>query len=248
MKRLLIIVLTFASACAFGQGNTLYSVLRVTPKMGKTSAFESKWKTHHAKYHAKDDGRMVFQILSGDNAGSFLLVHGPTSFANMDKERATDAAHDLDYESTITPSVEKTSGSYTFRWADTLSYNGTVKADKFLTTVYHVKSGRLSDLITEIKRSVKVNSLIKSPSSSNTYIQQWGGSHPEVVIISNLKDGFKQLDNGFSPSMSNAFKDTYIKEYGQSDWDRRMKLLPEITDSYDVYISKLRKDMSTTMK
>ena len=247
MRKFLILVLAIAMGNAYGQGNTLYQVLFVTPKMGKATSFERTWKAHHAKYHAKDDGRQVYEVLSGDNAGSFILVHGPTSFADMDKERATDVAHNADYDNTIVPFVEKNSGSYTYRWVDTLSYNGNVKADKYITTVYNLKQGKSADLTAEIKRAIKINGMINSPTSMNAYIKLWAGSRPQVVLITNLKDGFKQLDLSYTPT-NPAFKDTYIKEYGQAQWDKRNTLLPEITESIDVYISKLRKDLSTAAK
>lgn len=247
MRKVLILALAIVMGNAYGQGNTLYDVLVVTPKLGKTSSFERTWKAHHAKYHAKDDGRQVYEILSGDNAGSYMLVSGPTSFADMDKERANMAAHDADYDNTIIPFVEKNSGAYTYRWADTLSYNGNVKAEKYVTTVYNLKQGKGSDLVAEIKRAIKINGMINSPSSYNTYVKQWAGSHPQYVIVTNLKDGFKQLDLSFTPATT-AFKDAYIKEYGQAQWDKRNTLLPEITESIDVYVSKLRKDMSTAAK
>lgn len=247
MRKILILVLAIAMGNAYGQGNTLYQVLFVTPKMGKTTSFERTWKAHHAKYHAKDDGRQVYEILSGDNAGNFMLVHGPTSFADMDKERATDVAHNADYDNTIIPFVEKNSGSYTYRWVDTLSYNGNVKAEKYVTTVYNLKQGKGTDMVDEIKRSIKVNGMINSPSSINTYVKLWAGSRTQYVIVTNLKDGFKQLDLSYTPT-NPAFKETYIKEYGQPQWDKRNMLLPEITESVDVYISKLRKDLSTAAK
>lgn len=247
MRKILIFVLAIAMGNAYGQGNTLYQVLFVTPKMAKTTSFERTWKAHHAKYHAKDDGRQVYEILSGDHAGDFILVSGPTSFADMDKEKANSAVHDADYDNTIIPFVEKNSGAYTYRWADTLSYNGNVKAEKYTTTVYNLKQGKGPDLTAEIKRGIKINEMIKSPSSYNTYVKLWAGSRPQIVLITNLKDGFKQLDLSHTP-VNPAFKETYIKEYGQAQWDKRTNLLPEITESIEVYISKLRKDMSTAAK
>ena len=247
MRKVLILVLAIAMGNAYGQGNTLYDVLFVTPKMGKTASYERTWKAHHAKYHAKDDGRQVYEVLSGDRAGDFILVSGPTSYADMDKERPTDAAHDADYANTIIPFVEKNSGAYTYRWVDTLSYNGNVKAEKYVTTVYNLKQGKSADLVAEIKRALKINEIIKSPSSYNTYVKLWAGSRPQYVIITNLKDGFKQLDLSYTPATT-AFRDAYIKEYGQAQWDKRNTLLAEITESVEVYVSKLRKDMSTAVK
>jgi len=244
MRKILILLFVIALGNAYGQGNTLYSVLWVTPKMGKTSVFEKQWKAHHTKFHGKNDSRSVYEILSGDNAGAFVLVSGPSSFADMDKERPTDVAHNLDYDNNVISSVEKNSGSYTYRHADTLSYNGNVVADKFMTTVYNVKMGKMPDLISETRRSIKINNQIKSPASFNGYVKMWAGSHPQFVLISNLKEGFKELDSEFNPQ-GTKFRDAYIKEYGQEQWDKRSKMLPEITESLEVYISKFRKDLST---
>ena len=248
MRKLLVVALTFASVYSMGQGNTLYTVETITPKMGKGSAFESKWKAHLAKFHGQNDSRVIHEILSGDNAGSFVLFEGPISFADMDNAKPNAEAHGLDYENMVSPTTEKVSGVYTYRWVDTLSYNGSMNADKFITTVYRLKPGKLGDLTAETKRALKVNTIMKSQGSYNTYIKLWAGSHPVMVVVSNLKDGFKQLDNNFIPSASPSFKDVYVKEFGQEMWDRRLKLLPEITESIDVSISKLRKDLSTPMK
>ena len=245
MRKLLIIALTMASTYVFGQGKTLYSAEMITPKMGKAAAFETKWKTHLSKFHGKDDARRMYEILSGDNTGSYLLVEGPKSFADMDNAKPNAEAHGLDYDNAVSPATEKITGINTYRWVDTLSYNGAVVADKFVTTVYQLKYGKGGDLMAELRRAFKVNTIIKSPGSVNVYTKQWAGSKPEVVVISNLKDGFKQLEANYTPSMGTAFKDTYIKEFGQDAWDKRLKLLPEIVENMDVYISKLRKDLST---
>jgi hypothetical protein len=98
---------------------------------------------------------------------------------------------------------------------------------------------------------LSINKKINSPSSYNTYIKQWAGSAPEVVISTNLKDGFKQLDNTFNPNMkkmTDDFKNTYIQEYGQAMWDNRNKMVAEITTAWETFLSKTRKDLSSTTK
>lgn len=248
MRKLLFIAITFACSSAFSQGNTLYDVSMVKTKMGSTAGFEKSWKAHVTKFHNGDDKRQVEEILSGNNTGNLLLISGPFSFADMDKERANNAAHDADYDATVVPAVASFTTEGVYRWVDTLSYNTDVRADKFITTVYHIKSGRQGEFISEIRRSLAVNKKINSPSSYNTYIKLWSGSSPEVVIVNNLKNGFKQLDNGFAPNMGKEFQTTYVQEYGQAMWDARLKLLPDITTSYETYISKVRKDLSSVRK
>ena len=45
----------------------------------------------------------------------------------------------------------------------------------------------------------------------------------------------------------NAFKDAYIKDYGQEAWDARSKLLDDNAniESREQFIMKLRKDLSS---
>lgn len=248
MRKLFFIVITFACATTFGQGNTLWNVEMVQPKMGQTPAYEKAWKAHVIKFHNGDDKRYAEQIMSGTYSGSILVASGPSSLADLDKDRANAAAHASDYSLTVAPFVDKVTQWGTYRWADTLSYNGTVQADKFVTTVYHIKPGKASDFIAELKRAIAVNTKIKSPASSNAYVKMWSGSSPEIVIVTNLKDGFKQLDNSFNPTMGKDFQNAYVQEYGQEMWDKRVKLLPEIMTSWDTYISKNRKDLSSVTK
>jgi hypothetical protein len=251
MRKLFFIAIAFACTATFGQGNNLWDVEMVQAKTGKGNAYEKAWKAHVIKFHNGDDKRYAEEIMSGPNNGNILVASGPYSLADMDKERANGAAHTADYDLTVSPSVESAKTWGTYRWVDTLSYNGDVKAEKFITTVYHLKAGKLPDLVSEIKRALAVNKKINSPTSYNTYIKMWGGSSPELVTVTNLKDGFKQLDNKFDPNMASRNKDfqtTYVQEYGQAAWDNRSKLLPEITTSYETYISKNRKDLSSVTK
>lgn len=244
MRKLITVLFTVASISVFAQGKTLFHVLMVKPKIGQITAFETAWKAHVAKFH-KDDKRTVYEILSGDRAGYYQLVDGPSSFADMDVERKDSKAHDIDYETTVASKIETESGSYIYRWADTLSYKGDVAANKYSYTIYNVKLGKMPELAAELKRSIAVNSSINNPASYNTYIQQFAGSAPQMVVISNLKDGFKQLESNYFAGMSDKFKDAYIKMYSQQQWDKRQNLLSEITTSYETYIGKRRDDLSS---
>jgi hypothetical protein len=246
-KLIFTVVLACISMLSTGQGKTLYHLTIVNPRLGSTTAFETAWKAHLLKYHKGDDKRSVFEILSGDHAGKFQLVSGPSAFADMDKEKSTDAAHDQDYDKTVVPSVQDMSGSYVYRHADTLSYNGDVVAEKFFTTVYNVRRGKMNDFTAEVKRAVATNKLINSRSSYNSYIRLWSGTSPQLVIVSRLKDGFKQMDDAFAPSQSAAFKEQYIKSFGQEQWEKRMTSITDFVESTEVFISKLRKDLSSAL-
>lgn len=245
MRKIFLCLLTVSYVMAFGQGNSLYSVSMIKPKTGQFTAFENAWKAHVTKYHNGDDKRMVYEVLTGDNAGYFHLVHGPSSFADFDKENPKKAAHDMDFESTVASKVAEESGSYVYRMVDTLSYNTTVNTNKYVFTVYNLKTGKMSELMSEIKRALEVNKSIQSPSSYTTYVRQMSGSSPQLVIITNLKDGFKQMEMNYFTGLSDKFKDAYIKMHSQGAWDKRQTLLQEITNSYETFLVKRRDDLSS---
>ncbi|MFN2458598.1 MAG: hypothetical protein ABR502_10380, partial [Chitinophagaceae bacterium] len=142
MKKLLTVALLLATTYAFSQGKTLSQVYFVKPKMGQGLAWEAAWKAHVAKFHNTEDKVNVYEVLTGPNAGSYHEIHGPMSYADMDKERSNQAAHNLDWERTVAPKLEFEHGPMVMSFRDTLSFNTNIQADKFLVNVYHIKPGK----------------------------------------------------------------------------------------------------------
>lgn len=245
---LLIAIAFFAS----GQGKTLYTVNFVKPKAGMKSAFETSWKKHLATFHKTDDKRTVYEVMSGPRTGEFHIVEGPIAYADMDAEKPNAKAHGLDLEKSFFPMLEDERMNATYRWDDTASFNGSVKAEKFLVTVTHVKFGMIAETIRESRRGALIQAKINPSSrfSFSVFTQIWSGSDPVRVSIRNLKDGFKELETDYyGPNTvpPNAFKDAYIKDYGNDAWDARQKLMENNANvqSREVFIMKLRKDLSS---
>lgn len=253
MKKTFFLWLFMAAAfIANGQGKTLYTVNFVKPKAGMKSTFEANWKAHLAKFHKTADKRNVYEVMSGPNIGYYHIVEGPISFADMDAVKPMAKEHGLDLEKNFSPFLEPNTMNGTYRWDDTASFNPTVKADKFLVTVTHVKFGQLDETIRESRRGSLINAKINPTSrfSVNVYTQIWSGSDPVRVSMRNLKDGFKELETDYygpNTMAPNAFKDAYIKDYGQDAWDARQKVLDNNANvqSREIFILKFRKDLSS---
>ena len=255
MKKTFFLWLCIAAAfLASGQGKTLYEVNFVKPKAGMRSTFETNWKAHLAKFHKTDDKRTVYEVMSGPHSGEYHIVEGPFAYADMDTERPNGKEHGMDLEKTFSPLLEPNSMNGTFRHDDTASFNGGVKAEKFLVTVTHVKLGMISETIREGRRGALIQAKINPTSrfSFNVFTQIWSGSDPVRVSIRGLKDGFKELETDYygpNPlaNQPNAFRDAYIKDYGYDAWDARQKVLDNNAnvESREVYIMKLRKDLSS---
>lgn len=247
MRKILFFLLLAGASHSFAQTKSLLSVLTVTPKLTEQQNFETAWIAHLKKFHQNDttDRRSVFEILSGVRTGSYYITDGNMSWADMDVERTTDKAHDQDYSSTISSTLESESGEVIYRLADTLSYNPGVQATKFLVTIYHIKTGKQDAVTDEIKRAIAVDKKINSPVSFDGYIQTLAGSKPVVVIVRNLKDGFKELDADYHKGLNDQFKAAYIEMFGQPQWDKRMTSLGELTDLTEQEMLKYRADLSS---
>jgi hypothetical protein len=245
MKKIFILLLLSASLTVFAQKKTLYQSSMVKPKIGQAIQFENAWKAHLVKFHKGDDKRMISQIMSGDYAGWYHFSDGPHEYADMDSDNPKKAAHDLDYEMNVASKVAEETGVHTYRFVDTLSYNPGQQATKFVYAIYNLKSGKTQDLMAELKRALVVSEAISSQGSGMVYIKQMSGISPQILVVSRLKDGFKQLETNYFPGMTDKFKEQYIKMHGQEQWNKRLVMLPEICNSIEVMMVKSRPDLSS---
>ena len=237
----------FISAAFFAnsQGSTLYKVNIVKPKAGMKSAFEASWKMHLDKYHKTADKRNLYEVTSGPESGSYVIVEGPISYADMDKTMSNSKEHGLDLEKNFSPKLEPGNQNFIAQWRDTLSYNADAVADKFLLTVTVVKDGKMAEYLSEARKSILTLGKIGSQLSITTLVKQFAGTSPTIISIRNLKDGFKELDADYFKMAPNAFKDAYVQDYGQEAWDKRLKLLVDDVVSRDQHFEKLRADLSS---
>jgi hypothetical protein len=246
MKQLLTVALLFATTCAFSQGKTLYQVYFVKPKPDQYSAWEAAWKTHVTKFHTSQDKINVYEVITGANAGTYHIVHGPTSYADMDEDRTDRLAHEADFEKTMSGKEQMSMGPLIMTFRDSLSFNSNIQADKFVTTVTHVKAGKMSDYLQEMRRSTNAQIQRKAPFGVAAYVQNFAGSDPVVVTMRTLKDGFKELEADYFNRPQNEMRDAYVKEYGQAMWDRRTTtFLTDHTNVVETYLLKHRKDLSS---
>ena len=259
MKRILVLLLMATTLAAYSQTtaptNDLSTVNTVKPKLGQKMAFEAAYKLHITKFHKGDEKIRTYEILSGENMGYYHLVNGERSFADMDKERADAAAHNLDLDKNFFPLLEDTRNG-TYRFIDSLSIRPEVEAESFTVNVNHLKQTlNQADYRREQARGIKINKNSTAPFFVNLSIsyweQLWDGSDQVTVSIRNLKDGFKSLQAGYfgtpapPPPGTPSFRDNYIKEYGYTAWDDRVKLLEGAVEKNEQYIMRLRKDLSS---
>jgi len=249
---LVMVIALTASSQQATQVKDLATVNTVKPKPGQKMAFEAAYKLHVAKFHKGDQQISVYEILSGEYVGYYHLVEGNKSFEDFDKARTDAAAHSLDLDKNFFPLLEDTrNGNY--RFMDSLSLRPDVVAESFVVTINHLKQGLvMADYRRELARAAKLNKNAKGPfieSLSVSYFEQlWDGSDQVTVSVRNLKDGFKSLQAGYygpAPAGNPSFRDEYVKAYGHTAWDDRVKLLEGSIVKTEQYIQRFRKDLST---
>jgi hypothetical protein len=138
MRKIIFLLLTVITVTAYSQKTDLATVNTVKPKLGQKMAFEAAYKVHIAKFHQKDEKMNVYEILSGQNNGRYLLVNGGRSFASMDNDRPDANAHSLDLDKSFFPLLEETTNT-TYRYLDSLSFHNDIKAEKFVCNVRYIK-------------------------------------------------------------------------------------------------------------
>lgn len=238
-------LLCVAAISVFGQGKTLYRINVVKPKAGMKAAFEESWKAHLDKFHQGDDKRVVYEVVSGNNIGSYVIIEGPIAYADMDNDKPNAREHSLDVDKNLATKTDPGGLNFTLRWADTLSYNAAESGDKVVINTTIVKDGKLGSYMKELRRSVLVLEKMKSPLSFTANVMQQAGTSPTIVTVRTLKNGFKELEQNFFQLPTGLFKDTYIKEYGEEEWDEREKIVVDDIVSREVHFEKRRADLSS---
>jgi len=257
MKQILILLVTVITLTASSQQVTqvkdLVTVNTVKPKPGQKMAFEAAYKLHIAKFHKTEEKINVYEILSGEYAGYYHLVEAGRSYEDFDKTRPDAAAHALDLDKNFFPLLEDTRNA-TYRFMDSLSLRSDVVAESFVVSVNHLKDGLvIADYRREAARTVNIQKKLKNPFFQNLSVsvfeQLWDGSDQIVVSIRNLKDGFKSLQAGYygppAPAGTPGLRDEYVKEYGHTAWDDRVKLLEGAIVKTETHINRFRKDLSS---
>ena len=237
-----------ASIFAIGQGSSLYEVNVVKPKAGMQMAFEASWKLHLDKFHKTSDKRNVYEVTSGPELGSYVIVEGPFSYADMDKTLTTAKAHTSDLDKNFTPKVETENQNFRCAFRDTLSYNPDANATKLLVTVTVLKDGKQPDYVRELRRNAIISAKLNSQFSYVVLIKTQSGSSPTIITLRSLKNGYAELEANYFQTPSTAFRDAYVKEWGQEAWDARLKQLVDDVVSREQHFEVYRADLSSPQK
>lgn len=213
MKRLLLAaVMTLVTAVTFSQSNNLYWSMTVNVKMDKKLEWEKKVVTF-VKTHYPQLKYRIYEVISGENTGSYVVVMGPTSYKEMEAP----------YVSPKGEALMKTDGQALDALCNStiVTYNrrvdnlSTMKADrklKYLVVSYSEINngtwGDVSDYILRVKDARikgELNMDVDYFRPSNSGI---GNAYASVRYVEKLEELDANID----------FGEVYDKVHGNNAW------------------------------
>jgi hypothetical protein len=233
--QLLLLLIPFTG---MSQTKNVVSSFRVFPKVDKASAFEKAFIAHAQKFHTGDWKWKVYEIQSGPDANGFHVIEGPLSWETFDKRANLGAAHTADWNNNVMPNAsERGTATYSEFVEDMSTVQLTDYADKIVLNHLCPKPGMVVALEEMIK---KMKSTWTAGNESVAVYRSVASGDPEMVYVTRLKGGLKELDASFRKPMSerynaangaNSWTD-FLKDYGnivEKRWSELLFLRPDLS-------------------
>jgi hypothetical protein len=193
--------------------NNVVSTFRVFPKTDKLLEFEKALASHAQKYHTGDWKWRVYYVESGPDAGSFHITEGPLSWEQLDKRGDLSTEHTNDWAKNVSPlTTERGTTGYSSFNADLSNVALTDYSDKIIINHMFVKPGMIAEANELIKKLKKV--WVAGNESVAVYNSQISGP-PQIVTVTRLKQGLKEL----SPSFRKPMPERFDAAHGEGAWD-----------------------------
>jgi hypothetical protein len=167
-KLLCVVAVTLAAAVsvyAQEQPNTVAAIEFQTPKSGMVKQYEEgrKQKVEWHKQQKDTQGLYVFETLTGDDTGTYLVARFGQHWPDFDKPSVPDAADLEQYQKLIAGAVEKLSTSYYEDLADWSNPSGNMSAKYTEVITFHIRFGKGDDFRSAILRAHEAREKVKSP-------------------------------------------------------------------------------------
>jgi hypothetical protein len=211
---------------AISQTKNVVSSDRYFPKTDKIEEFEKTLAAHVQKYHTGDWSWRAYDILSGPDAGGYMITEGPNSWDQLDTRGNISPEHRMDFMKNVAPlTTEKTSTAFaTFR-ADLSTVQLTDFVDKIAITHVFPKPGyglEIENIIQNAKKAWELGN------QSVAVYEASSSGPPQYLIVTRYKEGWKERDSSFRK----PFKDRYISANGEG--------------SFDTYLGSIQKDVESS--
>jgi len=213
-------------------------------KNGMTPQYEAGRKQKAAWHKQQNDPLplLVWQTISGDNMGDFIVGRFNQHWADFDKPAVTDEADVAEFQKVMGAYVD----SVVLRYYDYLpkistAPSGESTPSKFSEiVVFHVRYGKNSDFRSAIDRIFEAAQKTKWPVTYGWYVLVNGGQTGEYVLVL-PHNSWADFDD--KPD-TKPFRDMLKEAFGQSEADSIVDRIDHSVEKETSYILQFRPDLS----
>ena len=155
-----------------------------TPKSGMVQQYEAgrKQKVEWHKQQKDTQPLYVFETLTGERTGTYLVGRLGQHWADMDTPSVTDAADLAEYQKAVGNSVDKLVTAY-YEYLPKVSNPPTEMNGKYTDIItFHIRYGHNDDFRSAIARVHEARTQLKTPSHYNWYHLVTGGPGGTYVL------------------------------------------------------------------
>jgi len=223
---------------AISQTKNVVSTDRYFPKNDKIDEFEKALAAHAQKYHTGDWNWRVYDIMSGPDAGGYMVTEGPNSWDQLDTRGDISPEHKMDFMKNVAPlTLEKGSTMFGAFRADLSTVQLTDFADKIAINHVFAKPGFAGDIENMIKKAKKAWEL---GNQSVAVYESSASGPPQFLIVTRYKQGWKERDSSFMKPFKTRYntangEDSYdgftegLQKYVESSWSEMLSYNKELS-------------------
>ena len=200
--------------------NNLSQLVYMLPKVGEENLFTNAVKVHNELYHQTAPFKASLNmVMTGEEAGWYVWVMGPTSFTNLDN-RPNSNEHNDHWDKTVAPYIKKYGRTEYWGFNKNLSNVSLTKENVKYATVLFLKLKRGTDN----KKLVEYFERFKNASEKKgidvrEYYSRFGPSNTSrALALSFPHTKLADLD------VHNWVNEEYEALYGEGSWKEAMKL------------------------
>lgn len=239
-----IMLFAAGSLAAQEKPGTLAGIEFQKPKNGMVPQYEAGRKQKAAWHKEKNDPQalMVWETLSGDNTGTYVVGRFDQHWADMDKPAISDEADTAEFQKVIGSSVESVVNRY-YDFLPKISHvpAGDMGPSKFSEVIiFQVRYGKNSDFRSGIDRIHEAAEKTKWPVNFGWYVLANGGQTGEYVLSIPHKNWADFEDK---PDVK-PFRDMLKEAFGQAEADSIVDRLDHSVDKETSEIIQFRPDLS----
>ncbi len=243
MSALAAILFLIGALAAQDKPGSLASLEFQKPKNGAVPQYEAGRKQKVAWHKQQNDTQalLVWETMSGDTTGTYIVGHFGQRWADLDKPAVTDAADLAEYQKVIGTYVESLTTRY-YEYLPKISNApgdpGPAKFSEILT--FHVHYGRNADFRSAIDRIYEASQKTKWPVKFAWYELVNGGQVGEYVLAL-PRDSWADFED--KPDVK-PFRDMLKEAFGQVEADSIVDRLDHSVEKETSEILQFRPDLS----